>query len=144
MKNYFLTGLLLMTIISCGKDTFQSKPQLTLESVSSTTVPPNSGLQIRMRLTDKEGDFVDTIWVSKVTTRCPNSNFRDSLLYRIPGDAPRTKNFDGEVLISFSYAIELAPRCTRPDTAVFSFWMKDEKGNRSDTVRTPRIIILRP
>ena len=144
MKNYFLTGLLLMTIISCGKDTFQSKPQLTLESVSSTTVPPNSGLQIRMRLTDKEGDFVDTIWVSKVTTRCPSSNFRDSLLYRIPGDAPRTKNFDGEVVMSFTYAFELQPRCTRPDTAVFSFWMKDEKGNISDTVKTPPIIILKP
>jgi hypothetical protein len=143
MKNYFLTGLLLMTILSCGKDTFQSKPQLTLESVSSSIVPVNSGLQIKMRLTDKEGDFVDTVWVSKITTRCPSSNFRDSLLYRIPGDAPRTRNFDGEVQITFSYPIELQPRCTRPDTAVFSFWMKDEKGNRSDTVRTPAIIILR-
>lgn len=133
-----------MALFSCGKDTFQSKPQLTLTSVSSTVVPANSGLQIRMRLTDKEGDFVDTLWVSKITTRCPSSNFRDSLLYRIPGDAPRTKNFDGEVQVSFSYPIELQPRCIRPDTAVFSFWMKDKKGNRSDTVRTPAIIILRP
>jgi len=143
MKNYSLAVLLLMIIVSCGKDTFQSKPQLTLESVSSSIVPVNSGLQIRMRLTDKEGDFIDTVWVSKITTRCPSSNFRDSLLYRIPGDAPRTKNFNGEVLITFSYPIELQPRCTRPDTAVFSFWMKDAKGNRSDTVRTPAIIILR-
>jgi hypothetical protein len=143
MKNYFLTGLLLMIIVSCSKDTFQSKPQLTLQSVSSTVVPANSGFQVTMRLTDKEGDFYDTIWVSKITTRCPNSNFVDSSLYRIPGDAPRTSNFDGEVVVYFNY-FEIQPKCIRPDTAVFSFWMKDEKGNKSDTVRTAPIIILRP
>lgn len=133
-----------IVLFSCGKDTFQSKPQLTFKDVSSTIVPPNSGLIINMRLTDKEGDFLDTIWVKKVTTRCPNSNFADSLLYRIPGDVPKTRNFDGDVTITFSYPFELQPRCTQPDTAVFSFWMKDEKGNVSDTARTPQIIILRP
>jgi len=143
MKNYILAGLLLLLSFSCGKDTFQSKPQLTLESVSSPIVPVGSGLEIRMRLTDKEGDFYDTIWVNKITTRCPSSNFSDSLLYRIPNDAPRTRNFDGEVVVNFSYAIELQPRCTSNDTAVFSFWMKDEKGNQSDTVRTQPIVILR-
>ena len=130
--------------ISCGKDTFQSKPQLFLTSVSTTTVPPLGDLQIIMRLTDKEGDFLDTIWVKKITTRCPSSNFSDSLLYRIPDGVPKTKNFDGEVVMSFTYAFELQPRCTKPDTAVFSFWMKDKKGNVSDTARTPQIIILKP
>jgi hypothetical protein len=144
MKNYFLTGLLLLVIIvSCSKDSFQSKPQLTLTSVSSNVVPVNSGFQVTMRLTDKEGDFYDTIWVSKITTRCPSSNFADSLLYRIPSDAPRVSNFDGEVVVTFNY-FDIQPRCVRPDTAVFSFWMKDEKGNKSDTVRTAPIIILRP
>lgn len=143
MKRQILAFLSIMFIVSCGKDSFQSKPQLTLKSVSSTTVPVGSDFQIRMRLTDKEGDFVDTIWVSKVTTRCTLSNFRDSLLYRIPSNTPKTKNFDGEVYISFSYPVELQPRCIRPDTATFRFWMKDKAGNRSDTVRTPPIIILR-
>lgn len=143
MKRQIFTFLSIVFIVSCGKDTFQSKPQLTLKSVSSTTVPVGSDLQIKMRLTDKEGDFVDTIWMSKTTTRCTLSNFKDSLLYRIPDDAPRTKNFDGEVVISFSYPVELQPRCIRPDTAVFRFWMKDKAGNRSDTVKTQPIIILR-
>jgi hypothetical protein len=144
MGKSLLIASLLLLILSCGKDDFQSRPQLTLKSVSTTTVPPQGDLQIIMRLTDKEGDFVDTVWVQKITTRCPGSNFRDSLLYRIPNDAPRDKNFDGEVVMSFTYAFELQPRCVRPDTAVFSFWMKDAKGNKSDTVRTPPIIIERP
>jgi hypothetical protein len=142
-KNLVLASLLFM-ILSCEKDNFQSKPQLTLKSVSSTVVPVQGDLQIILRLTDKEGDFVDTVWVQKITSRCPASNFRDSLLYRIPSETPRTKNFDGEVVLSFTYAFELQPRCIRADTAVFSFWMKDREGNRSDTARTPPIIIERP
>lgn len=143
MKHFLLVVIAALIITACSKDTFQSKPQLFLKSVSSTTVPVGGDLQIFMRLTDKEGDFKDTIWVKKVTTKCPSSNFADSILYRIPGDVPKTSNFDGDVKISFTYAIELQPRCTRPDTAVFSFWMKDEKGNQSDTVKTPPIIILK-
>ena len=130
--------------LSCGKDTIKSKPQLTLKSVSATRVEANQDLQVVLTLKDKEGDFKDTIWVRKVTTRCPSSNFADSLLYRIPDDLPRATNFKGDVILSFTYAIELQPRCTRPDTAVFSFWMKDAKGNLSDTVKTPPIVILRP
>ena len=143
MKQYFLSSLLLMMLMACGKDSFQSKPQLTINSISSNVVPPQSGLEIRLRLTDKEGDFLDTVWVAKTTTRCPSSNFRDSLLYRIPSDAPRTRNFDGEVIVTFNY-FDIQPRCTRPDTAIFSFWMKDKAGNKSDTARTSPIIILRP
>jgi hypothetical protein len=75
MKNYFLTGLLLMIIVSCSKDTFQSKPQLTLKSVSSNVVPVNSGFQVTMRLTDKEGDFYDTIWVPNTRRRPPHQQF---------------------------------------------------------------------
>lgn len=143
MKTKIVAWALLLLAASCGKDTFQSKPQLTLKSVSSSQIPVGGNLQILMRLTDKEGDFIDTVWVSKVTTRCPGSNFKDSLLYRMPTDVPRIRNFDGEVSVYFTYSIELRPRCIRPDTAVFSFWMKDKQGNRSDTVKTPPIIIQR-
>lgn len=143
MKQFLLVVIAALMITACGKDTFQSKPQLFLNSVSSTTIPVGGDLQIFLRLTDKEGDFKDTLWVKKITTRCPSSNFSDSILYRIPGDVPKTANFDGVIKLSFSYAIELQPRCTRNDTAVFSFWMKDDKGHLSDTVKTPSIIIFK-
>jgi hypothetical protein len=136
--------LLALLCQSCGKDSIQSRPRLTLKEVSSTTVPAFGNLQIVLRLTDKEGDFRDAIYVRKLTTRCPSSNFLDSQLYRIPADVPRTANFDGEVVLSFTYPFELQPSCTRPDTAVFSFWVRDAKGNISDTAKTPPIIILRP
>jgi hypothetical protein len=46
-------------------------------------------------------------------------------------------------LVTFTYAIELQPRCNRNDTATFSFWMKDKKGNKSDTAKTQPIILRR-
>jgi hypothetical protein len=143
MKTYLIIGILVLTAFSCGKDKIENRPRLTLNSVSSTTVPNGFDLQVKMRLTDKQGDFYDTIWVRKITTRCPSSNFADSLLYRVPNDLPRTNNFDGELIVTFQYAVALQPRCPRPDTAVFSIWMKDKEGNKSDTVRTEPIIILR-
>jgi hypothetical protein len=143
MKNLIFCGLVMLFIISCSKDSFQSKPQLFLKSVSSTNIPNGGSLEIKFRLTDKEGDFRDTIWVKKITTRCPNSNFADSSIFRVPSDLPRTNFFDGEVAITLNYFLGLQPRCTKADTAVFSFWMKDAAGNKSDTVSTPSIIIAR-
>lgn len=143
MTKHFIAILFVLFILACGKETFESKPSLTLKSVSSTAISNGSDLQIKMQLTDKEGDFVDTIWVRKSTTRCTQSNFVDSFLYRIPAETPRTRNFNGEILVTFTYAVELQPRCNRSDTAVFSFWMKDTKGNKSDTAKTPSIIIRR-
>jgi hypothetical protein len=143
MKLYLTSGILLLLLFACGKDNIETRPGLTLKSVSSTVIPQGFDLQLKLRLTDKQGDFTDTIWVKKITTRCPSSNFADSLLYRIPGDVPKTNNFDAEILLTFQYAVALQPRCTRNDTATFYIWMKDQEGNKSDTVRTEPIIILR-
>jgi len=143
MTKQFIPLLLILAALSCAKESFQSKPTLSIKSISGTRVPAGSDLQITMQLTDKEGDFVDTIWVKKTTTRCTQSNFIDSFLYRIPPETPRTKNFSADVVVTFSYGVELQPRCPRNDTATFSFWMKDEKGNISDTAKTQQIIISR-
>jgi hypothetical protein len=142
MKKGILFLVVMLALWSCDKDTFQTRPSLTLKSVSSEIIPRNSDMQIIMRMTDAEGDVGDTLWVKKTTTRCVFSNFADSIKYRIPEDLPRVKNLDGDLTVTFSYALELAPQCRRPDTAVFSFWIKDKKGNVSDTAKTPQIIIL--
>jgi len=142
MTKQFIPLLLILIAFSCAKESFQSKPTLSIKSVSGTQVPAGSDLQITMRLTDKEGDFVDTIWVQKKTTRCVPSNFIDSFLYQIPAETPRIKNFSADVIVTFD-VVALQPKCPRNDTAIFSFWMKDEKGNISDTAKTQQIIIAR-
>ena len=141
MTKQFVYILFLLFITSCSKDSFQSKPQLKLNSISTSVVTQGSDLVIKFRLTDKEGDFNDTIWVKKETTSCLSSDFIDSTKYTIPKEIPRKNNFDGEVTITLFYPIDLQPFCNKADTAVFSFWIKDAKGNQSDTTKTEPIII---
>ena len=141
MTKQFVYILFLLFIISCSKDSIQSKPQLKLNSINTTLVTQGNDLLVTFRLTDKEGDFIDTIWVQKQTSSCVESDFFDSTYYRIPAETPRKTNFDGIVSITFSYPTDLQPRCNKADTAVFSFWIKDAKGNQSDTTKTEPIII---
>lgn len=140
---YLLFALLPFLLIACGKDNLSGKPELTLKFISSTTVDTNQDVRLILTLKDKDGDFLDTLWVSKTTSTCIYSNFIDSSFYNIPEEVPRTKNFEGEIDIVLRYAGELRPQCldVLADTAVFSFWMKDAKGNYSDTVLTPKMII---
>jgi len=141
MTKQFVYILFLLFIISCSKDSIQSTPQLKLNSISTTLVTQGSELLVTFRLTDKEGDFNDTIWVQKETSSCIDSDFLDSTTYKIPVETPRKTNFDGVVSITFSYPTDLQPRCNKSDTAVFTFWIKDAKGNQSDTTKTEPIII---
>lgn len=135
--------LLLFFGLGCNKDSIQSRPLLKINSISSSKIFAGEDLVIRLQLTDQEGDFLDTIWVKKSTTNCTRSNFTDSTLFRIPSDLPRTKNFSGELILTMNYSIVLQPRCFASDTATFSFWVKDAKRNKSDTVKTSQIIISR-
>ena len=142
MTKRLLFILALGVFFACKKDLYESSPKLKLKNVSSTVVPRDGDLQITLRLTDKEGDFNDTIWVKKTTTSCIKSNSYDSLSYSIPQETPRTKNFDGDILISFPY-FKTSPQCNFNDTVTYKIWMWDKQGNQSDTVITPSIIIIK-
>ncbi len=126
----FLTG--------CKKHKFQSTPSLKFKSVSSTVVPANQGIQFKLSFTDAEGDLNDSIYIQKITTNCPNSNFDD--YYDIPS-FPTSSNEEGDIVVTFRY-IDIAPRCQQNDTAVFRFAIKDKANHVSDTASTPPIIII--
>ena len=143
MRKAFLIISWMFFGFGCSKDSIQSKPSLKVNSISASKIFAGEDLQIRLQLTDQEGDFLDTIWVKKSTTSCTKSNFIDSNLFRIPSDLPRTKNFSGELILTMNYSIVLQPRCFASDTTTFSFWVKDAKGNKSDTIKTSPIIISR-
>lgn len=143
MRKIFPFILLAFLANSCGKESIQSKPSLKVNSISSSKLFAGDDLQVRLQLTDLEGDFLDTIWIKKTTTSCTRSNFTDSSLFKIPSDLPRTKNFSAELILTLNYSVVLQPRCFNSDTTTFRFWVKDKKGNKSDTAKTAPIIISR-
>ncbi len=86
-------------LISCGKDSFTTKPQLKYRSVNSTTISGSQELRIRLDLTDKEGDFTNFLGVRKDVPGCPNSGFFDSTIFSIPKDFLDSKQTHGEVVL---------------------------------------------
>lgn len=138
-----------MIFTACSKDKFNSKPQLTFKGVSSTTIKSGDLLQFQIGITDKEGDIQDTLWMIRTSKICPRDFItRDS--FKVP-DFISPANLDAKIDITFTYKIQngdikLITGCFSPpknDTSTFKFWIRDKKGNISDTITSPAIALLR-
>lgn len=161
IKIIVLAALAFCVISACSKDTFTSKPQLTFKSVNTTTLLSGGIIVFGLDYTDKDGDIAgsdsilvtDTtagaIFYQKVTSNCSLSDA--SGWYRIPPDFVGTSNSKGTIDVTFGYGINTGavpinqPACQgQNDTCVFRFLLKDRAGNRSDTVTSPQIVIVKP
>jgi hypothetical protein len=142
-----LLGAGLLTFTSCSKDKYTSKPQLKFKKASSYDVERGGIIELFVEFTDKEGDISDSIWIRSQTTDCTESNFEQS--YKI-GDFPASSNFKGEFKFTFENGtnnlqlpIFTSGRCFgRRDTTTIYFWVRDKKGNVSDTISTDKPLIL--
>lgn len=136
----------IVTIVSCNKESITTKPQIRFKKASSDYVPLNSGLSITLEFSDKEGDLRNNaIHVIKSSNSpCPDPSFADSITWAMPG-IPGTKNTDGELEILFDANQHLARlRCDGTDTletVIFKFVIIDDAGNISDTAYSPPIKI---
>jgi hypothetical protein len=132
----------------CNKDKFTTKPQLKYKSANIKTVSGNQVLQLKLDLTDKEGDFTTLLGVKKTVSGCAASNYIDSTKFSIPDDFIKTKGTHGEVNLTLNKSDRGSNGCsvpgggTRPDTTIFKFWTRDKAGNTSDTAFSEQIIIL--
>ena len=64
MKTIITVAVIIaLTILACGKDRFQTVPQLKLKSRSTDVVPANGNLRLNVEYTDKEGDVSDSILI---------------------------------------------------------------------------------
>ncbi len=133
----------------CGKDTYTTAPQIKFNSASSTVLSQGNILTFTIDFTDKEGDIQDTLWVQKISRTCPTTpGVQFTSKNKIPNFSP-TSNLKGKMEISFIYnanapGIASIIGCSnKNDTSYFKFWMKDKAQNRSDTISSPDIVLIR-
>lgn len=142
MKKCFaiVIGAALLTA-GCGKNShFPSTPQITLKSISTNVVPANGTLTVTLGFRDAEGDIQDTLFYSKIIAG--DTVFRD-VRQAMPTNIPKQKNMEGEIIFDMDYTADIgAPQNSRPDTAVFGFYLRDVGGHHSDTVYTSPIVII--
>lgn len=138
--------LFVIVFVTCSKDTYNTKPTLTFESVNATVFPQPSTVQFKLTCTDKEGDIVDTIWVQRISkvSRCASLSYTDSFL--IPDFDP-PKNVKADFVFTYNYGTinppNLAACSLADDTSYFRFWMSDKANHTSDTVQSPDIVLLK-
>lgn len=153
MKTISICLLVLVFVaIACGKDRFQTVPQLKLKSVSTDVVPYNGNLVVRFEVTDQEGDVTDSIWVKKTRLNQKSvATIRDSLVYKIPSYPSKTLsefeiNLDFQSILSAINPPNIPgsnPPQKEADTLSVKFAVRDAAGNISDSVSIGTIVVLR-
>ncbi len=135
---------------TCKKDTYTTKPQISVKSISSTTISQGQVLLFEIEFTDAEGDIQDTLFYQKYSRTCPSApgvqipNGRS----KVPDFTP-TPDLKGVLEVGFGYNANIPgypsiSGCgTKNDTAYFKFWLKDKANNRSDTITSADIVLLK-
>jgi hypothetical protein len=148
----WLALIIIFGIIACGKDKFQTIPQLTLKSMNPEVVPVNGTLRLNIEYTDKEGDVSDSIFIvrQRLNVRGPVQ------LPQSPYDVPDFPHTDkGEFEVSLAYQIGLIfglpplripgsnPVKNEIDTLRLKIVAKDKAGNKSDTLVVNNVYVIR-
>lgn len=152
MKVKFLLFGLLLAAAGCKKESAETKPKLSILSVERSDVLVNGAqgviLNIELEVLDKEGDVRDSIFITKSFGGFRTCTDTRNLDYNIPAypednDTKRIFRLKFATFNSTEFVLLPGTNC-RPgrDTAIFSIYVKDLAGNRSDTVRTDRIPLL--
>jgi hypothetical protein len=139
-------------MIACGKDKFETVPQLTLRSRNTDVVPVNGTLRLNVEYTDKEGDVSDSLFIVR-----QRLNIRGRVqLPPSPYDIPTFPHSDkGEFEISLEYQFGLIfglpplrvpgsnPVRNEIDTLRLKIVAKDKAGNKSDTLVVDNVYVTR-
>jgi hypothetical protein len=152
--NRMKTKLLILLAIpalfyACKKDSFTTKPQISIKSISNTTLHQGDLLLFQLEFTDKEGDIQDTLWVQKISKKCPTSPGAQFLSKNKVPDFTPTSNLKGVLEFGYGYNANIPGYSTisgcsnQNDTAYFKFWLKDKANNVSDTITSGDIVFLK-
>lgn len=133
---------ILVVLLACNKDKFQTKPSIAIVNYNTKVIGRDQELQIDLEFTDKEGDLSGGkfVYVPKpVTKRPPQQPYPDSVVYVIPDFPDHSK---GQFSIRMKWE-ELHKSDIQNDTLFFKFVATDRAGNKSDTVNSDQIVVLR-
>ena len=134
---------LVVLIVACGKDKFQTKPRIEVKEYSSKQIPKNGVLILRVNYFDKEGDIGEGHYYlfRKRTNKIPaNAEKPDILNYTLP---KFTNKDQGEIRIELGEVDFLSEDTRANDTMYFRIAVTDRAGNTSDTLTTDEIVVIK-
>ena len=159
-NNEHMTAKLLLLFVTttllagCGKEKYQTKPQIKIKSVKVGNITDGLGntgkvIEFDLTVTDKEGDVQDTITIDKIdasSPACPGNTLLGDK-YKIP-DFPSSPNQQVTIKVKYAniniegYGLLGGSACPpATDVSRFRFVVKDKAGNRSDSVTTEPVAL---
>lgn len=132
-------------LVACDKDKFETKPQIEIDSYNTKVLPPppHPELIINLKFTDKEGDLGNGSFTYIPTRlnrrRLPAGQEYSDVTETIPEFSDHNK---GELELRLAWK-DLHRSDLENDTIMFKFVVVDREGNKSDTVQSDQIVILR-
>lgn len=144
MRSLLFVLLLGGALITCSKDRFTTKPQIEIDSYNTKELQVRQDLVILLNFRDKEGDLPGGkfIFYPRRTNRRPppfGVEYPDSVVTNI---ISFPNNDDGEFEFRLNW-INLSLGGNENDSLFFRFAVEDAAGNRSDTIQSDNIVILR-
>ena len=149
----WLTLIIVFGMIACGKDKFETKPQLTLRSKSPDVVNKPDPLRLNIEYTDKEGDVSDSLFITRQRLNSKKPVTSKESPYDIPSFPTMNK---GEFEITLDYFNDLTfnltpipipgsgnPAKNEIDTLRLKIVAKDKAGNKSDTLFVDNVYVIR-
>lgn len=147
-----LIALIVFAVIACGKDRFQTEPQLKLKSRSTDIVPVNGSLRIDIEYTDKEGDVTDSLLVVRERLNVRGPAVLPASPYGIP-DFPHTDKGEFELTLNYQFGLVFGlgpiritgsnPIRNEIDTLRLKIVARDRAGNKSDTLVVDNVYVTR-
>ena len=137
-----------MLLLSCNKSKFNTIPSLKIKSVNTSVLRQGQVLTFTLAFTDAEGDLSDSFFVQEKVLNCAAGGFAKDL--RALPTFPTTKNQEGEIIVSYGYRVNSTyypvnlrdPQCSKNDTAIFKFVLRDKAQHKSDTAVSDKIVIV--
>jgi hypothetical protein len=136
-------GCFLFVMANCNKSKYQTKPQITIQSIN-TQIPFNGSMQANLHFTQKDGKLSQGIFISirnrvNQTPLPPGTGSADTVV----GVIPQFPDLDqGDFQFTLDY-ISLHESDVENDTFVFKFAVIDRVGNKSDTISSPKVVVER-
>jgi len=139
-----VAAILLVTLIACHKDRFQTTPTIRVKDINTTEVnAPDGSLRITLECTDKEGDEGqgDLTYIRVRTNSTPipdptNNDKADTAHAAVPAFP---KKDQVEMVLSIPYSF-LDEDPGRNDTMFFKLTVRDSQNHQSDTITTKSIV----
>jgi hypothetical protein len=152
MKTGLFLSIILVLIIACGKDKFQTVPQLKFKSRNTDIVPQNGALRLVVEYTDKEGDVSDSIFIVRQRLNKRGTVQLPASPYNIP-DFPKTSKGEFEITLEYQFGLVFGlsplrvpgsnPVRNEIDTLNLKVVAKDKEGNKSDTLVIGDVYVIR-